>query len=329
MTSRADTSAEFLRQAFNCARNFIVVTDLAGNILEANQACLDYHGYGRQELMGRHISILQSRRNPPGYCHAAHTQALQGHWAGEWLGVTRDGREAPIFCSSSVVRDERGRPVGAIWISQDITESKRAEEALRESEQRCRALVDFCPYAIALHCDGKFVCINPAGLKLLGATGPEQIIGRSIFDFVPPEFLNAVAGRVKLIQERGQTTPLTEQQLLRVDGTRVDVEVTATPFDYYGKPAVLVMMRDISRRKKAEQALAAQRAPASECPLTARQREIVRLLADGCSSKQIAAALNLSVRTVDTHRKNIMAKLGLTSLAALVRYAVRTGIVQP
>ena len=72
-------------------------------------------------------------------------------------------------------------------------------------------------------------------------------------------------------------------------------------------------------------------AASSECRdcLTPRQREVVQLLAEGKSSKEVAAALGLSVKTAETHRANIMRKLGLHSISDLVRYAVRNNIVQP
>jgi DNA-binding NarL/FixJ family response regulator len=62
--------------------------------------------------------------------------------------------------------------------------------------------------------------------------------------------------------------------------------------------------------------------------LTAREREVVQLLAEGKSSKEVAVTLNLSVKTAETHRTNIMRKLDLHSVASLVRYAVRNHIVQ-
>lgn len=64
-------------------------------------------------------------------------------------------------------------------------------------------------------------------------------------------------------------------------------------------------------------------------PLTAREREIVQLLAEGKSNKEVANALNISVKTAETHRSRIMAKLGLRSIGELVRFAVRNGIVEP
>jgi DNA-binding NarL/FixJ family response regulator len=77
------------------------------------------------------------------------------------------------------------------------------------------------------------------------------------------------------------------------------------------------------------------REPSSDPPasssgdvLTAREREVIQLLAEGKTSKEVAVTLNLSVKTAETHRTNLMRKLGLHSVADLTRYAVRNGIVQ-
>ena len=66
----------------------------------------------------------------------------------------------------------------------------------------------------------------------------------------------------------------------------------------------------------------------TENSLTSREREVIQLLAEGKTSKEVAVTLNLSVKTAETHRTNLMRKLGLHSVADLTRYAVRNGIVQ-
>jgi DNA-binding NarL/FixJ family response regulator len=63
--------------------------------------------------------------------------------------------------------------------------------------------------------------------------------------------------------------------------------------------------------------------------LTARQREVLKLVAGGKSTKEIAFVLNLSVKTVETHRAQIMERLGIRDVAGLVRYALRTGLIPP
>lgn len=79
----------------------------------------------------------------------------------------------------------------------------------------------------------------------------------------------------------------------------------------------------LNRRERAE----AHPSAATDV-LTSREREVIQLLAEGKTSKEVAVALNLSVKTAETHRTNLMRKLGLHSIADLTRYAVRNGIVQ-
>ena len=74
--------------------------------------------------------------------------------------------------------------------------------------------------------------------------------------------------------------------------------------------------------------VARKKQPGPEHSLTAREREIVRLLAEGHSNKQIASSLGISIRTAETHRATLMRKLGIDSLAALVRYAIRNNIIE-
>jgi len=71
----------------------------------------------------------------------------------------------------------------------------------------------------------------------------------------------------------------------------------------------------------------AEQPETTDTPLTAREREVLRLLAAGHSNKQVAAALDISINTVETHRARIMSKLDLHSMNALVRYALRKGMV--
>jgi DNA-binding NarL/FixJ family response regulator len=82
------------------------------------------------------------------------------------------------------------------------------------------------------------------------------------------------------------------------------------------------MVLDGYLRSESREAIPAQ-------PLSAREREIVQLLAEGNSNKDIARALNISVKTAETHRSNIMRKMGFDSLADLVRYAIRNNIIDP
>ncbi len=126
----------------------------------------------------------------------------------------------------------------------------QTEDALRESEERYRRLVEMSPDAIAVHIDGKFVYINPAAVRLLGAKNEGELLGKPILSVVHPDYRDLVLQRVKTMTTEGRDVPLIEEKFIRLDGETIDVEVAAIPFTYQGKPAVQVVCRDISERKR-------------------------------------------------------------------------------
>ena len=139
-------------------------------------------------------------------------------------------------------------------IAQDITERHRAQELLRESEERYRNVVELSPDAIFVHQDGKLHFVNTAAVKLVGAANAEQLVGTDIMQLVHPDFRTTVRSRLKVLS-RGREVPLIEEKFLKLDGTPVDVEVAAISFLVDGRPAIQVVARDISERKAFEESL--------------------------------------------------------------------------
>lgn len=137
-------------------------------------------------------------------------------------------------------------------LSAEIAERKRMEASLRESEERYRQLVEFSPDAIMLHRDGRHLFVNGAAMRLFGARTCEELLNIPMMDLIAPEFRESVRARVRQVAEDNQSTPPMEQRLIRLDGTLVDVEAQGTPFIYQGRPAVQVVIRDISKRKEIE-----------------------------------------------------------------------------
>src|SRR5437763_1971711 len=130
-------------------------------------------------------------------------------------------------------------------------ERKNSEQALRESEERYRRLFELCPAAVLVQCEGIIELINSAGAKLLGAERPEQVLGKKVLDFVHPDFQNIVRDRIAVLRQGGSVAMM-EEKIVRLDGTVVDVEVTAGAFVYRDQPAVQVIARDIRKRKRLE-----------------------------------------------------------------------------
>jgi PAS domain S-box-containing protein len=130
---------------------------------------------------------------------------------------------------------------------------KQAEEALLSSEERYRSLVELSPDALFVLIDERVIFINSAGVKLLGATGSEHIIGRSIRELVYPDSWPNVRQNLRQIREEEKPSPFVEQRLLHLDGQPIHVELAAAPLLFAGKPAAQVIAHDISERKRAEE----------------------------------------------------------------------------
>jgi PAS domain S-box-containing protein len=129
---------------------------------------------------------------------------------------------------------------------------KKSETALRESEERYRRLVELSFDAIVIHSGGEIVFVNPTAAELLGAMEPEQLLGKSVLDLVHSDYRSTVSERVQQVLAEGKSVPPAEEKLVRLDGVPVDVELLDLPITYQDQPAVQVVFRDITERKKTE-----------------------------------------------------------------------------
>lgn len=136
-----------------------------------------------------------------------------------------------------------------------FVEGKRAEAALRESEERYRNLVELSPAPILVHQDAVVVYANPSAAELLSADEPQEIIGRSILALVHPDYHDLIRERIRRVVEERLHAELVEERFIRLDGRTIDVEVVSIPVDFNGRPASHVVMRDVTERKRAEAAL--------------------------------------------------------------------------
>ena len=149
---------------------------------------------------------------------------------------------------------QQGEIVGTVMVAVSVTARKLAEQAREESEQRYRALVDWAPVAIAVQRGLELVYLNQAALTLVGASRPEQLLGRNVMDFLHPDSRQLVVDALLQIAN-GKSPPLEQEaQLVRLDGEVVHVLGSGSLVHYRGEPAVQTVFIDISARKRAEQA---------------------------------------------------------------------------
>jgi PAS domain S-box-containing protein len=123
---------------------------------------------------------------------------------------------------------------------------------VHQTDELYRTLVTFSPDALYVHIDGRITFVNPGCCRLLGAEDPSQLIGKSVLEIVHPEYHDRVRERWNLISG-GEHAPPLEEKFVRLDGTVVDVEVSAVPIDWEGSRGVQVIARDITERKRAQE----------------------------------------------------------------------------
>ncbi len=112
--------------------------------------------------------------------------------------------------------------------------------------------MQFHPDAILVHADNRILWVNLACIKLLGAADAAQLLGKDIYEIVAKGERDLVQQRIEEHRRTGRTLPPMEHELIRVDGSRVEVEAVAIPLDWHGVPAIEVVFRDITNRKRAQ-----------------------------------------------------------------------------
>lgn len=151
---------------------------------------------------------------------------------------------------TSIKRNLEGESM--VRVEPSARERRRAEEALHASEERYRRLLELASDAIVLHSDGELVLANEAAARLFGASGPELLLGKPIGDFVAAKDRSAIQKGSRKLAVSSGSTPFVRRKLIRVDGTRFDAEVAASPCSYDDKPAVQLVVRNVAERKQVE-----------------------------------------------------------------------------
>ncbi len=135
------------------------------------------------------------------------------------------------------------------------TDLEQLKQAWQAAEERYRWLAESNPDLVGIVADNKIVFVNSAGASLLGAASPDQMIGKSVLDFVLPRQKEIAAEGTRQIVQSDSATALTGQTWLRLDGAAIDVEMMATPITYQNAPAIQIVAYDIEHRKRVEYAL--------------------------------------------------------------------------
>lgn len=245
-----DILADALRSIDEC----VSITDMNDNLIFVNEAFQRVYGYTSQELVGKHIGIVRSPLTDDSVYREIHPSTLRGGWRGELFNRKKDGTDFPIFLSTSVVRDDRGIPVALIGVASDITERKKAEQALRESEEKFRSVAETAATAIFIY-QGEFLKYVNRYATILTGYSEEELLQKRFWEVVHPEHREIIRQR-GLARQRGEHVPSRyEFKIITRSGEERWLDFTAGIIQLEGRPAALGTAFDITDRKRAEEAL--------------------------------------------------------------------------
>lgn len=240
----------------NSSVDAVTVYDMEGRTQYVNPAFTRIFGWTKEDVHGKLIDFVPDSERE-------HTMASVRRTIEDGIPVsgfetrrfTKDGRLVDVSLSASLYHDHEGNPAGMLVMHRDITEQKQAEEALRDSEERYRSVMEAAPDPIVVYDMEGMVCyLNPAFTRVFGWT-LEDLVNQKP-DYVPEE---CVAETERMIQAvlRGESFYGIEATRYTKDGELVDVSLSAAVFrDRFGAPkGSVVCLQDVTQRKRAEEAL--------------------------------------------------------------------------
>ncbi len=224
-----------------------------GLIRESNLTTSTLLNVPRSELIKQSITrFIFNDDQDSYYKHRRKLIDADGPLSVELRLLKRDG--APFWAHLEVAKVKEGEGGSEMrLVIKDITERKNVEECLRASEAQYRSLAEWTPESIIIHGEGKMLFVNPAAIKMLGATCASDLVGKPILDLIHPDFRKIVSQRLDKNAKPGGKSPMQEQKLFKRDGSVIDVEVQGMRVNFNGKPAVHAAMRDITERKHSEE----------------------------------------------------------------------------
>jgi PAS domain S-box-containing protein len=267
-------SEERLRLAMEATSDGIWDWDLETDQVYRNPAFYSMLGYCETDFQG-HFGAWQSLVPPEDYARVSDT--IKDYLAGtisnyevEFRVLSKSGEMKWILSRGKIVAwNAHGKPVRMVGTHTDVTDRKKSQEALRESEERYRQITENSLTGVFIHQDGVLVYANQRLAEMLGYT-KEEMIGQEWAKAVHPADLKATLTRAQA-RLRGELSPVAHEfRLLKQTGEAIWCDILATSIVYRGRPAIMGNLMDVSERKRTEEALRTSEAQLADAVEMAR-----------------------------------------------------------
>ncbi|MGZ7159360.1 MAG: PAS domain S-box protein, partial [Methanobacterium sp.] len=253
-------SQEKYKQFFEASPNFTVHVGLNGKIIDANRAALEILGKSKDELIGTNFTEIDMLLKEDVPVHLKNfLKLLMGKHVDHYeTRIKRSDGEIRWGDTYPIILRRYKIPTSILVISHDITDRKRAEEKLKESEEKFRLIFDEAEDSIVLNemlengLPGKIIEANEVTTKRLGYT-KEELLNMTPKDIVAPEMRAEMSKNAQQLQKTGHA--VFENIHITKKGQRIPVEINNHIMEFRGKEIALTVVRDITERKRAEEEL--------------------------------------------------------------------------
>ena len=243
-----------LSSILSISSELVVQLDSSLRIIYANEPFLKLVETDNTDILGKNIEYtpvsLVFDELFTGFIENIKEGVIGKEWSGEFVLSTKD---IHLFCRIVPTVFDDGRK-GVSVILEDITSQKKAEDAKKESEEKYRTLIDRANDGICVIQDKIIKMCNRKVTEFWGGS-IEEILGRPFTDFIHPDALLEVLDRYNQRMAGENPPPIYQTIINRKDGSRFYAELNAGIISYEGKPANLIIIRDMNERNKVEAAL--------------------------------------------------------------------------
>ncbi len=241
------------RNIFDNAGDAIYIYDLDGNFLAVNKNACELLGYTEKEILRLRLEDIDADHSPQKCQRMLEELKKSGRLFIESEHCTKDGKKIPIEFSARIIQFDDKPAV--LSIARDITQRKKAENALKESEMKFRILAEESPNMIFINQAGKIVYVNKSCEKMMEYTREEFYA--EDFDFYKlfsPESRERCRENFERHMKNEEVEP-TEYTLLTKNGNKIEALITTRLIKYEGKDSILGIVTDISQQKRIEKNL--------------------------------------------------------------------------